>query len=108
MISFLAATAIATAAPPPSAGEAGLITMADYPPDALRQHAQGLVRVALHVDETGHVASCTVETSSGFPSLDEATCRVLSTRARFIPARDQAGRPTTDVLRTAIKWRIPD
>jgi len=99
-------------APPPGGTQpprtTGLITMEDYPADALRQHAQGLVRVALDIDENGRVTACKIVTSSGYPSLDAATCRILSTRARFTAAIDETGHPTKDVLTTQIDWRIPD
>jgi protein TonB len=113
MIVSLAALALAAAAPPASPGTqssrpSGPMTMEDYPADALRQHAQGLVRVALDIDENGRVTACRIVTSSGHPSLDAATCRILTTRARFTAARDEQGRPIKDVVTTQINWRIPE
>jgi protein TonB len=36
--------------------------------------------------------------------LDRATCRILESRARFTPARDNRGNPTTDTLTQRIRW----
>jgi protein TonB len=108
-LTLLLALQDATAAPPAGGRQnlAGYISMDDYPAEALRQHAQGTVRVALDVDETGRVSACTVLQSSGFAVLDQATCRLMSSRARFAPAHDAAGRPVKDVFKTSIAWRVP-
>ena len=103
--------AAAQPAPPPTptagrANLAGLISMDDYPAEALRRGEQGTVRVEISVDAAGHASGCRVAMSSGSALLDDTTCSLLTARARFKPARDARGRPVPDVYRQAITWRI--
>ena len=86
---------------------ASYLSDADYPADAIRREEQGATRFRLAVGTDGHVTSCTVTGSSGSASLDLATCRLMKARARFSPARDTSGNPTTDVVSSTIVWRIP-
>lgn len=87
----LALTLVASVA---SAGELRpLITVDDYPPEALRNNWQGSVTVDLTVSPKGQVTACRVTKSSGHQVLDDATCKIMSSRARFTPALDSAGNP---------------
>jgi protein TonB len=54
------------------------------------------------------VTNCSVTSSSGSSALDAATCRLLTSRARFTPARDSSGNPTTDTVSARIVWRIQE
>lgn len=93
--------------PPPRQGNlAGYVSMDDYPAEALRKGEQGVVEVRLDIDVAGHVSACTVTQSSGSTILDGATCRLLSRRARFSPARDAQGRPVPDSYTQRIAWRL--
>lgn len=56
----------------------------------------------------GRVVSCTVTSSSGHADLDAATCSLVSLRARFNPALDANGNPTTGTYSNRIRWVIPD
>jgi TonB family protein len=85
---------------------ASYISNDDYPADAMRRGAQGRVRFTLDVDATGAVGGCTITQSSNDASLDEATCRLLSERARFRPARDATGRAVPDHYSASILWRL--
>lgn len=60
------------------------------------------------VGPDGRVSDCTVEESSGYPALDTATCKLISGRARFTPARDNDGRPTTDTGEVSVRWMLED
>jgi protein TonB len=53
------------------------------------------------------VTGCTVTSSSGSATLDAATCNILRRRARFTPATDSSGNPTTDTASTRIRWVLP-
>jgi TonB family protein len=78
----------------------------DYPAVA-RYHGQsGTVGVSMLIDETGHVADCSVDQPSGVGILDVATCVLIRKRARFIPARDGSGKPTRDARATKVIWKI--
>jgi protein TonB len=60
------------------------------------------------VTPDGRVGDCAVTGSSGSNALDAATCRLMKSRARFAPARDSDGKPTTDTVANAIKWVLPE
>ncbi|MFL6858734.1 MAG: energy transducer TonB [Allosphingosinicella sp.] len=91
----------------PKANLQGLISEDDYPSSALRNEETGTVRVRLEVGSNGRVTSCSVTGSSGSSALDSATCRLLTSRARFTPARDSNGQPTSDTYNAPpITWRI--
>ena len=85
-----------------------LISVGDYPPSALSARQEGTVGFALDVAPDGRVTDCTVESSSGASALDLATCRIMVSRARFEPARDDAGRATADRFHGRIRWILPE
>jgi periplasmic protein TonB len=51
--------------------------------------------VAVVVGTNGRVTSCNVTSSSGESVLDDAACRSMERYARYDPALDAAGNPTT-------------
>lgn len=83
-----------------------LIRETDYPPSALDREEQGLVVVSLSVGTNGRVTGCSISSSSGSKSLDSTTCRVLTSRAKFSPAKDNMGNPTTGTHSARIRWQI--
>ncbi len=103
-------------APPPAPRQAepkslvgslqGLIGSDDYPPSALDNNEQGTVSVTLTVGPSGRVVGCSP--SGGPSSLQSATCRLLTARARFSPAQDGNGNPVTATTSARITWRIAD
>ncbi|MEO6581622.1 MAG: energy transducer TonB [Sphingomicrobium sp.] len=84
----------------------GLIRESDYPPSSLDREEQGVVAVSLSVGTNGRVTGCSVTSSSGSKALDSTTCRVLSSRAKFSPAKDNMGNPTTGTSSARIRWQI--
>lgn len=78
-----------------------------YPVAALRANEQGLVSFRVEIDPRGAVTGCTITVSSGSVALDEGTCAILR-EARYIPARDEAGRPTSGTDAGRVNWRLPD
>ena len=85
-----------------------LVTNDDYPASALRAEEEGVTGFRLSVGTNGRVTGCQVTSSSGSSALDSATCRLLTARARFTPARDSNGNPTTDSVSARIVWRIQE
>jgi protein TonB len=79
----------------------------DYPPSALRAEEQGTTGFRLTIGPDGRVANCEVTSSSGSNALDQATCRILRSRARYTPARDQSGNPTSGTDQARVQWRLP-
>jgi TonB family protein len=92
----------------PQAPLPSLFSSADYPPSAIRAGEQGEVGFRVDVGKDGRVALCTVTATSGSAVLDSTTCRLITVRARFTPARDHQGRPTTDSYSGRIIWRLPE
>lgn len=85
----------------------GLFSSEDYPNSALSANQQGTTAVRLTIGADGRVAGCDITSSSGSSSLDSATCNILRRRARFSPAMDSDGHPTTDTYSQRITWRVP-
>lgn len=84
----------------------GLIRGDDYPQGALDNEEEGTVAVVLQIGPAGRVTGCSVSASSGSRALDNATCRILTSRARFTPAQDSNGNSTTGSFRQRITWRL--
>jgi protein TonB len=87
---------------------ASYVSDEDYPSSAARNEEQGTTRFRLAVGADGRVADCTVTGSSGSSALDSATCRLMKQRARFTPARNSSGDPTSDSVASAIRWVLPN
>jgi protein TonB len=81
---------------------------ADYPSRAQREERSGNTSVRIEYDNTGRVTSCTVTASSGHADLDEATCRLLPRRARFVPGVDTTGAKVGGTYNTRITWKLPE
>ncbi|CDO36808.1 MULTISPECIES: energy transducer TonB [Novosphingobium] len=79
---------------------------ANYPTRAAREEREGRVGVRVSIGPDGRVTACSVTSSSGSPDLDEAACDGMSRYARFNPALDTAGNPTTDTYSTAIVYKL--
>lgn len=67
----------------------------NYPSRAVRQEIEGNVGVSVVINAEGRVTSCSVSSSSGSDILDEAACDGMQRYARYNPALDDAGNPTT-------------
>jgi len=110
MLSFLiaavqaASSASAVPSPPvPRAPLQNFISPDDYPAGTARFAAKP-VSVKLEVGTDGRISSCLITSSSGAAALDQATCRLLRSRARFEPARDAGGRATSGEVAATIDW----
>lgn len=78
----------------------------NYPSRALREEIEGTVGLRVTVTPEGRAANCQVISSSGSSILDEAACRGMERYARFNPALDDAGNPTTGSFTTRITYRL--
>ncbi len=79
----------------------------DYPSRALQQEREGTTGFRVTVGPNGRVTDCQVSSSSGHPDLDQATCTNVTRRARFDPALDGSGNPTTGSYSNRVRWQIP-
>ena len=78
----------------------------NYPSAALRKEIEGTVGVRVTVGADGRVQSCSVSSSSGSGDLDSAACEGMQRYARFDPALDREGNPTSGSFSTRIVYRI--
>src|SRR6185437_6104612 len=79
----------------------------DYPPRALREEREGVTGFSVTVGTDGRVTGCSVTRPSGSPDLDDAACKLITRRARFTPATDSEGHPTTGSYSNSVRWTIP-
>ena len=77
-----------------------------YPSRAIRREIEGNVGVAVTINAEGRVSSCRVTSSSGESDLDTAACEGMERYARYEPARDAAGNPTTGSDSLTIVYRL--
>jgi protein TonB len=84
-----------------------LFTADDYPASAVAANAEGTSQAQLSIGPSGAVVGCNIIRSSGNSALDATTCNILRRRAKFSPAKDSEGNPTTDTYTTPpIVWRL--
>lgn len=82
-----------------------IITDNDYPS---RDHdKEGTTRFELLVGPNGNPISCTTTVSSGHDVLDKTACNAFLRRARFTPAKDTSGNPTTGRYKGSVTWKAP-
>lgn len=89
----------------PLSAQVALIQQGDYPIEAIRKGEEGTVRVKLRVSAEGLVTNCSILQSAS-PSLDATTCRIITERARYIPASDDAGNAIEADVEQAIRWEL--
>ena len=84
-----------------------LFSADDYPAAAQAAGAEGTAQAQLTIGPDGRVVGCNLIRSTGNSALDSATCNILRRRAKFTPAKDSNGQPTTDTVSTPpIVWRL--
>ena len=91
---------------PPHPLRKSVIGIDDYPSFAMRRGESGTVAAEWEVAADGSVESCHVVSSSGFRDLDQATCRLITLRMLYDPARDAAGRPVRAKDGTSVTWKL--
>lgn len=101
----LASSAQAAPDPSPAISQSstGEIVFRDYPSRALAANEHGKVGFQVKADDKGFPVSCEVTRSSGFPQLDNDTCRLLMVHASFKPLR---GVTTGVVNKGVVSWTI--
>lgn len=78
----------------------------NYPSRAIRDEVEGRVGVRVSIGPNGRVSACSVSSSSGSNILDDAACEGMNRYARFKPALDDAGNPTTGSFSTTIVYQL--
>jgi protein TonB len=80
----------------------------DYPRRPLVEGIEGSVGYRLVIGTNGRVSSCELTRPSGNRALDDATCRLITTRARFEPATDETGAKVLGTFTGSVRWEIPE
>jgi periplasmic protein TonB len=83
-------------------------TQDDYPLEALENEWEGVTAFKLDVDVNGDVTRCEVTSSSSHAALDNRTCDLLLSRAKFYPAKDAKGRAVSSTYSNRIRWEMPE
>ena len=84
------------------------VTDADYPASALNAEEEGVSGLTFEVNAAGRIENCRVSSSSGSSTLDRTACRLVTSRGRYTPALDAAGRPTFGGTKTLrFTWKLP-
>lgn len=84
------------------------ITIDDYPASAAQAGAEGIVLTRFVVDRSGQPTNCVIAQSSGNAALDEVSCRIVTERFRYEPARNAAGRRIEDSRAQRFVWQLPE
>ena len=80
----------------------------DYKSTWVRREFQGVAGFKLDIAATGKVTACQLTSSTGHAELDEATCKLIQSRARFEPARGSNGEPVAGSYTSAVRWVLPE
>lgn len=83
------------------------VTYGDYPTKALREGVSGTVGFRATIGVDGAVTGCSIVSSSKSQELDEATCRLVTQRARFSPARNPKGEAVLGQYTNRVRWVVP-
>lgn len=88
----------------PTSNPASWLGSNDFPTKALMEGMNGYVKFRLDVDPEGNVSGCRILYRTNPDQFADTSCRLLSKRAKFVPALDAAGRPVKSYFMSAIKW----
>ena len=102
----LALSAPAAAAAQGKTGGSGDGVYFPYPSDSLQRREEGTVGYRVEVDKRGELRTCEVTRSSGFRSLDSATCTLLIRNGRFKTRTNSEGRKVQYMHDGQIVWKI--
>lgn len=94
-------------APKPISAPGPWVMTADYPTESLLANEQGNTGFTVTVNTQGRVKDCRISATSGSPRLDEATCRLVTQRARFTPATDTKDNPIEGTYSNRVRWVLP-
>lgn len=79
----------------------------DYPAEAVASHSEGTTVIVWTIQPNGLVSECRVVQSSGSKALDDAACRAIKKRGRYLPVVDREGKPATAHEMRKVVWRLP-
>lgn len=80
----------------------------DYPAGSLRNGHNGLVQFRLDIDPSGVVTGCYVLHRTNPDDFADLTCKLISKRAKFVPALGKDGQPVKSFFISKARFMIPD
>jgi TonB family protein len=83
------------------------VMLSQYPARAREAREQGPVGFRVTLDREGYATECVVTSSSGYPLLDNETCRLIMTRGEFRGITDEQGRRAGGVFEGVLNWKLP-
>ncbi|HMW49272.1 MAG TPA: energy transducer TonB, partial [Cellvibrionaceae bacterium] len=92
-----------TPAKPPKKG----LSPPAYPSESKKLGEEGPVGLALYLNEEGKVQEARVETSSGFPRLDEAAVKQATKAWKFEPCTED-GKPVACWYKIKFRFQLKD
>lgn len=102
------ATAREPTKPVPSNNPGAWVLGEDYPIKELRAEVTGTTTFKLAIDSSGKVSGCEIVESSGSATLDATTCKLVTQRAQFTPARSAKGVSVPGEYTNRVRWTIPE
>lgn len=87
---------------------ASRIQFANYPPAALRRGEEGTVGIRITTDKRGRLMDCDVVKSSGFASLDQASCDFLLRYGSAKPFLSPDGQRVQKQQDGEVVWTLPE
>jgi periplasmic protein TonB len=85
---------------------AGEVWNSDYP-DIHHQFGNETVYACVEVSVEGRVKSCTARGGSN-DQVNQHSCKVLTRRFRYEPAKDRKRRPINSFIVQKIVWKLPE
>jgi protein TonB len=87
--------------------ELGRMMSEEYPAASVRAREQGTVIISACIEARGEMTEVTVQQSSGFQRLDDATVKVFR-RLKAAPELDASGAPVRSCnWQAVVTWAIP-
>lgn len=94
-------------APKPLKDWASYVSAYDYPMSAIASRSQGETYALIDVEVNGQASNCRVIRSSRNEALDKATCKIVTERARYDPAKNSKGESIRAPLYLTFHWELP-
>jgi periplasmic protein TonB len=93
---------------PPKARNGNWVTDNDYRTAWINRAWEGTAAFRLTIGTDGRVKDCTITQSTGHDALDDATCTLVTRRAKFDPAKNDQGQTVSGSFSSAVRWQIPE
>lgn len=84
------------------------LTNEDFPSRSALAGHNGVVQFRLDIDSTGKVTGCNILHRTNPDDFADLTCKLITKRAKFSPARDKSGQPVRSYYVNRARFIIPD